>query len=41
MGFENKNITLKERYEMIGKLIEEIKLHKLFISHRQGVYKLG
>jgi len=34
MGFENKNLTPKERYELIGKLIEEIKLRKY--SYRTG-----
>ena len=34
MGFENKNITPKKRYELIGKLIEEIKLRKY--SYRTG-----
>ncbi len=34
MGFENKNLTPKERYELIGKLIEELKLRKY--SYRTG-----
>ncbi len=34
MTFENKNLTPKERYELIGKLIEEIKLRKY--SYRTG-----
>ncbi len=34
MGFENKNLTPQQRYELIGKLIEEIKLRKY--SYRTG-----
>ena len=34
MRLENKNLTPKERYELIGKLIEEIKLRKY--SYRTG-----
>ncbi len=34
MGFENKNLTPKERYELIGRLIEELKLRKY--SYRTG-----
>ena len=34
MGFENKNLTPNERYELIGKLIEELKLRKY--SYRTG-----
>ncbi len=34
MQFENKNLTPKERYELIGRLIEELKLRKY--SYRTG-----
>ncbi len=35
MAFRNKSLTPKERYELIGKLIEEIKLRKY--SYRVGI----
>ncbi len=34
MSFENKNLTPGERYKLIGRLIEEIKLRKY--SYRTG-----
>jgi len=36
MSLDIKKLTPQERYQLIGKLIEEIKLKKAFLSNRKS-----
>ena len=38
VGLNVKKLTPQERYKLIGKLIEEIKLRKYFLPNRQSLH---